>query len=218
MALQNRRLSHYLWHSRRRTCYSSADNWSQTRNIRELRKGRLLSLLFFVATMSQHVSQVKVAMGQPQLSYKGSLRDEVKLKHAKRRLKRTKEEADKTIFQIIAIKFLLKNRNWPSEQIFCWLQGKNNGSFVAFIRGKRYIVDMVTPQQALEIFRKRYPKTRVLWIREHKDFYSFARQSEDGHNLITGGTPVVDKNDGSMYGLHLVKHRNLLMNFKKIDI
>ena len=77
---------------------------------------------------------------------------------------------------------------------------------------------MVTPQQALEIFRKRYPKTRVLWIREHKDFYSFARQSEDGHNLITGSTPVVDKNDGSMYGLHLVKHRNFLMNFKKIDI
>ena len=124
MALQNRRLSHYLWHSRRRTCYSSADNWSQTRNIRELRKGRLLSLLFFVATMSQHVSQVKVAMGQPQLSYKGSLRDEVKLKHAKRRLKRTKEEADKTIFQIIAIKFLLKNRNWPSEQFFVDFMGK----------------------------------------------------------------------------------------------
>lgn len=48
MALQNRRLSHYLWHSRRGTCYSSADNWSQTRNIRELIKRRLLSLLFLL--------------------------------------------------------------------------------------------------------------------------------------------------------------------------
>ena len=76
---------------------------------------------------------------------------------------------------------------------------------------------MVTPQQALEIFKKRFPKTRVLWIREHKDFYSFARQSEDGHNLITGGTPVVDKNDGSMYGVLIWKEPQL-NSFKKIPV
>ena len=79
-------------------------------------------------------------------------------------------------------------------------------------------MDMVTPQQALEIFRKRYPKTRVLWIREHSDFYSFERRSEDGHSYITGGIPVVDKKDGSMYGVHIVKDYEALNNYKKIDI
>lgn len=77
---------------------------------------------------------------------------------------------------------------------------------------------MITPKEALDIFKKRYPKTRVLWIREHKDFYSFERRTEDGHSYITGGIPVVDKNDGSMYGVHIFKHRHLLNDFKKIDI
>ncbi|SHK22368.1 PepSY domain-containing protein [Fibrobacter sp. UWB12] len=77
---------------------------------------------------------------------------------------------------------------------------------------------MITPEEALKIFKKHFPKTQVLWIREHKDFYSFERRTEDGHSYITGGIPIIDKINGSMYSAHIFKDRQLLNEFKKIDI
>lgn len=77
---------------------------------------------------------------------------------------------------------------------------------------------MIEPKEALDIFKKKFPETKVLWVREHEDFYSFERRTKDGHPYITGGIPVVDKNDGSIYAVHIFKDRRKLSNFKKIEI
>lgn len=76
---------------------------------------------------------------------------------------------------------------------------------------------MITAKQALEIFKKEYPNTKVLWIREHENFYSFERRSSDGHSLITGGIPVIDKKDGHIYGVMIWKEKSL-DKFKKINL